>query len=1122
MSVVSDGNLWMFVASNGGLTAGRQNAQYALFPYATDDKLVDTAEVTGPKTVVRVGRPGGKTVTWEPFSERDCSGPVRRRLYKSVHGNSVVFEEEHPGLGLTFAYRWAGSTAYGFAREARLTNTGDAAVRAEVLDGLLNLMPYGVGPDLQAGTSNLVDAYKRSELDAATGLGIYALSAIIVDRAEPSEALRANVAWSAGLAADATYLLSARQLDAFRDGQPLRGELDVKGERMAYLTAQSLELGGGAEARWTIAADVNQDRSDVARLLSRLRDDRAGLARELWADVRCGTERLVALVASADGLQETRDDSEDARHFANVLFNCMRGGVFDDGYRVDAADFAAYLRAANRELARRHADLLEALPAQLTRSELLARATAPGDPDLERLATEYLPLKFSRRHGDPSRPWNKFSINTHRASDGARVLDYEGNWRDLFQNWEALAWSFPDFIDGMIARFVNASTFDGYNPYRVTKGGFDWETIEPDDPWSYIGYWGDHQVIYLLKFLEFAAAYAPERLAGLLARRVFVYADVPYRIKAYGELLRDPKDTVVFDREADRAVRERRAREGADGALLRDRAGRVHRVSLAEKLLAMLLAKVGNLIPGGGIWMNTQRPEWNDANNALVGNGVSMVTLYYLRRFAAFAQGILASAKTDRYPVSRELLAYLREVDGALARYADQLGGKGDFTDAERGAFTAAVGTATSDYRDAVYAEGFAGEVAELSRAELAGFLARCEAYCDHSMAANRRADGLYHGYNLMTVAQDGRGIAVSHLAEMLEGQVAALSAGKLDAREVAELLDALRASRLYRPDQRSYLLYPNKDLPGFLAKNDVPAAGVEASALLTELLAAGDHRVVSRDVDGAYHFAGDLRNVGELRRVLDELAEERGAPIPDEERRRLERLYEQVFDHKSFTGRSGTFFGYEGLGSIYWHMVSKLRLAVAECYGDALAANADADLLARLRTHYYAIREGLGVHKPPALYGAFPTDPYSHTPAGKGAQQPGMTGQVKEDILSRLAELGVGIEGGRLRFAPRLLQAEELLRADADFAYVDLDGAPATLRLRPGELAFTYCQVPVVYAAGAEAAYVAELRDGGRREGAGELLDPELSAAVFLRTGELRCLRVTVPERQLVSDEAS
>ena len=28
----------------------------------------------------------------------------------------------------------------------------------------------------------------------------------------------------------------------------------------------------------------------------------------------------------------------------------------------------------------------------------------------------------------------------------------------------------------------------------------------------------------------------------------------------------------------------------------------------------------------------------------------------------------------------------------------------------------------------------------------------------------------------------------------------------------------------------------------------------------------------------------------------------------------------EAIFNHKAFTGRSGTFFGYEGLGSIY-HM---------------------------------------------------------------------------------------------------------------------------------------------------------------------------------------------------------
>jgi len=42
MSIVSDSNHWMFISSNGGLTAGRKNAEYALFPYYTDDKCIKT------------------------------------------------------------------------------------------------------------------------------------------------------------------------------------------------------------------------------------------------------------------------------------------------------------------------------------------------------------------------------------------------------------------------------------------------------------------------------------------------------------------------------------------------------------------------------------------------------------------------------------------------------------------------------------------------------------------------------------------------------------------------------------------------------------------------------------------------------------------------------------------------------------------------------------------------------------------------------------------------------------------------------------------------------------------------------------------------------------------------
>ena len=54
MSIVSDSNHWLFVASNGGISAGRKNAQFALFPYYTDDKITESAEITGSKTILNI------------------------------------------------------------------------------------------------------------------------------------------------------------------------------------------------------------------------------------------------------------------------------------------------------------------------------------------------------------------------------------------------------------------------------------------------------------------------------------------------------------------------------------------------------------------------------------------------------------------------------------------------------------------------------------------------------------------------------------------------------------------------------------------------------------------------------------------------------------------------------------------------------------------------------------------------------------------------------------------------------------------------------------------------------------------------------------------------------------
>ena len=107
-------------------------------------------------------------------------------------------------------------------------------------------------------------------------------------------------------------------------------------------------------------------------------------------------------------------------------------------------------------------------------------------------------------------------------------------------------------------------------------------------------------------------------------------------------------------------------------------------------------------------------------------------------------------------------------------------------------------------------------------------------------------------------------------------------------------------------------------------------------------------------------------------------------------------------------------------------------------------AADQSAPELPALIAHYRRVREGLGYRKSAADWGAFPADPYSHTPGEGGAQQPGMTGQVKEEILTRWGELGLRVRGGRVHFDPVLLDEAELPEG--------------------GALTFTWAHVPYSY----------------------------------------------------------
>lgn len=952
ISLASDTDLWMYLASTGGLTAGRRSPGEALFPYYTDDKITEGYAFTGPHTKIN---------NWLPFSDKQQPVyDISRKIAKSLVGNQIVFCEENRTLGLRFSYLWAPAGKYGWVRRATLENLSNQPIDIDLTDSLLNILPAGVERKTQNEFSTLVDGYKKTELVPGTSLALFRMEAILVDRAEPSESLTCNTVYALGLP-NADY-----------------SQTESKGVRGAYIAHSHLHS-FAQSLTWYNVLDVSKDAVAVHELMHFIaRPDAIDC---IEAAMKQSTETLKQIVAQNDGIQHTGDEANDARHFANVLFNTMRGGYY---------------------------------------------LTYPP-----KSATEDLPLTFGRRHGDPSRPWNLFSIRV-QDEQGKPVVAYQGNWRDIFQNWEALSYSYPLYINHIIAKFLNATTADGYNPYRISNEGIDYEVIEPENPWSNIGYWGDHQIIYLLRLLELSYRHDPKTLHGLLNDRQYAFANVPYRLKSYAEIVADPKNSIWFDDEEHQRIQALIPKMGVDAKLLLDEKQQVRRTTMADKLLITLLTKLSNFVPNAGIWMNTLRPEWNDANNALVGFGASMVTLCYMRRYVTFLQNLL----NEDITIGVETAEFLKAIHKSLADKLSPF------------AFINAVGKAGENYRTRVY-KGISGEQTKVALADVQNFLKAALNTIDASIRTNKRADGLYEAYNLIKFTD--KDIEISHLYQMLEGQVAVLTSGVLSGAEAADLLDAMRASDLYREDQRSYMLYPNRRRKTFLELNNLPSEAKDLPVVKKYL-----GTILRQDCDGGIHFDAQYRNANNL---------------PDE----LKDLYEQVFNHHAFTGRSGTFYKYEGLGCIYWHMVSKLLLAV----GENISISTDKNATERLKKHYAAIREGIGSHKNPTEYGAFPFDPYSHTPSMAGVQQPGMTGQVKEDIISRWFELGVSVHDGQITFCPTML-------TDADF--------------RDGELRFTYCGTEVVYSRKSKAESLKPFT-----------LNKEQSEHIFARDGKIKQLIIEV-----------
>ena len=1095
LNIVSAGEQWFFCSSDGAPCAGRRSPESALFPYYTVDKIIDNWNNTGPWTAI-----ASEGQFWNPFRPSIAQlVPIKRRLLKSALGDELMFDEVHEELGLRVSYRWMLSDRYGFVRKVKISNEGNEARSLKLVDGLDNFLPSGIDSRMQLEYSCLADAYKMSELECDGRLLVHRLASGIVDAPIPLECLRATTVWTQGFE-EAQRFLCRRDAEKFLQGKSPAAPDRVRAKRGGLFLAGELTLEPGESREWMMVAEIEQTQIEIAELRQSLAD-RDHLCSGLESDLQEGRESLREAVASSDGFQQTADRDAALYHYYNVLCNVLRGGVPERGATFRKEQFLSYLEVHHGKLIELHGEGLNGLPEVLERSQLLKLASSLGDADLIRLAEEYLPLVLSRRHGDPSRPWNRFDIRV-KDEAGEAVHHFEGNWRDIFQNWEALAWSYPDFIDGFISKFLNASTIDGYNPYRITSKGIDWEAPDEDDPWVSIGYWGDHQIIYLLKLLELEAKIRPDRLAERLNSSAYVFADVPYRLKSWADIVADPRDTVEFDVERHQKLMELREEVGADGLLLRNSSGELVRATLTEKLLIPAIVKLANLVPGGGVWMNTQKPEWNDANNALAGCGLSVVTTGYLLRYVKFLKDLLGEGSPEELLISRPLVSLIQ----AMSKAFSGAGWQKQDLNSEEGVYSLVeeVGFALERYRnEVVHPED--QEPVSYAANSVREFLDHSQGAIEQVLQSNQRKDGLWHAYNVLEIGREEKTMGLRRLPVMLEGQVAILSSGCLDSDESLSLLEALPSSDLRSQRHPTYLLYPDRELPRFMEINHFGEDQVTKVEALAEMIVNGDERLVVRDPEGGYRFHHSLTNSYELNGAMSAIE-----GLSSEDQIEIEALYESVFQHQMFTGRSGSMFGYEGLGCVYWHMVSKLMVAAQEVTLEAMEKGADAETLRRFAGAYFSVQAGLGYRQSPRQYGAFPAEPYSHSSGQAGAQQPGLTGQVKEGILCRLGELGVDFIEGQLAFRPRLLRNSE---------FEGLDARPDQAAIPAGVISFTFAGTAVTYHrnTSADTAIVRVRYSTGEEKAFDGILDHETSSEILSRSGKISSIDVQVPASWLI-----
>jgi hypothetical protein len=746
--------LWVFYTNRGQCISsfGVRDKNGAMLEFYPANKAYALTSLLGFRTFIQI-KDAGNTL-YEPFQISPSAGCTQRLI---VRPQEIEIEETHQALGLRVRvvyFTLPQESLPALVRSVTVENMGTAPLQAHVLDGLPQIVPFGLQDSPLKSMSRTMEAF--AEIRHVTEhLPFFKL------KVEPSD--KPEVKWIEG----GFFTFTMHQ-----------------GQSVPVVVDPDLVFGTDTSFRTPLAflaqADINSYQSRRETLT--------------------GSAFAQMALTLAPGQSSSWDS-----YFGQVpAWEVAR--TFRE--RVAASPgYAAGRRVANAQLIQRISErfaLLAGPPAldPYTQQAFLDNTLRGGQPVVVSGASGARVFHtFTRKHGDMERDYNFFELAPSYWSQG------NGNFRDVNQNRRSENFTYADVGTSNIETFFDLIQLDGNNPLVIQSEKFclsapsiqqlasQWHLAQTDkwqaklgtpfspgqlmeslvkaygtpeisQPWFELiigladkvqdathgeGYWVDHW-IYNLDLLDSYVALYPDQTATLLfGQRRYTFYDNDHVVKPRAKkyvLRTDGSIRQLHCVHKDVEKAELIARRTEQPRLMRDKhgVGTIYRSTLFEKLMCLLAVKATLFDPfGAGLEMEAEKPGWCDALNGLPGLfGSSTHEAYALQRAVSFVRKGLETQNSSQ-PI--ELPTEVAELIQSVTRILLAADTHDFFATWDQ------LASAREAFRHATRL-GIGGTTEHFSYTTLSEFLDVVQATLARGLAKARDAHGLPISYFINEIAQ--------------------------------------------------------------------------------------------------------------------------------------------------------------------------------------------------------------------------------------------------------------------------------------------------------------------------------------------------------------------------------